>query len=173
MRRTKKIFIFLGVAVVLFFGLGFMDDFFMGNLLSGVVVRVFGDSMDWRSHRMMGWRGIDCGTVKIGTDPAAATDCALQAQSQGKAFRVRYNIQGIDSDVAGGIVRTTSGELYALSFDGDPSGGGRTSLVRQHSAKFACPQPYHLWVNPKGRVNCFQPQLSTSKDIMSPSFESY
>lgn len=170
MSRTKKIFIFLG----LFFALGLVDTVFMGNLLSSLVVRVLGDSMDWRSRRMMGWRGIDCGTVKIGADPHAATDCALKAQSQGKAFRVRYNIQGFDSDVAGGVVRTPSGELYGLSFDGEPSGGGGgTSLVLQRSTKFACPQPYHLWVNPKGRVNCFQQQLSPPKDIMSPNLEPY
>ena len=143
------------------------------NFASTVVVRVFGDSMDWHSRRLMGWRGIDCGTVKIGADPRPATDCALKAQSDGKSFRVRYNVLGIDSDVAGGIVRTPAGELYGLSFDGDPSGQGGTSLVRQRSIRFACPQPYHLWVNRKGRINCFQQQLSAPKDLMSPNFEPY
>ena len=168
MRRKKKIFIFLGLVVVLFLSLSLVD-----NLVSAPVLWVFGDSMDWRSRQMMGWHGIDCGTVKIGADPRAATDCVLKAQSQDKPFRVRYNILGFDSAVAGGIVRTPSGELFAFSFDGDPSGQGGTSLVRQRSAQSPCPQPYHLWVNPKGRVNCFQQQLSPPKDIMSPNFEPY
>jgi hypothetical protein len=121
----------------------------------------------------MGRHGIDCGTVGIKVDPREATDCALKAQREGRPFRVRYNIRGIDSAVAGGVVRTPSGELYALSFVGNTSGTGATSLLEQYSSKSPCPQPYHLWVNSKGRINCFQPDLSYPTDIMSPNREPY
>ena len=134
----KRVLILVVIAVVLFFGFGAVS-----NLVSASLVPIVGDSMDWESTRLMGRHGIDCGRVRVGGDSKAATDCTLKAL-------------GYDSAVAGGIVRTPSGELYGLSFDGDPSGQGGISLFRQHVEKIRCPQPTHLWVNPKGRINCFQ-----------------
>jgi hypothetical protein len=132
-----------------------------------------GDRMEQESGLLMGNQGIDCGRVKVSGNPRSATECALKAQAAGKPFRVRYDIMGIDSAVAGGIVRTPSGQLYALSFDGDPAGQGGTSDSRQFLAKSQCPQPVHLWVNPKGRINCFQQQLSAPRSVMSPNAEPY
>ena len=129
--------------------------------------------MDWRSRWLMGVSGIDCGEVEVNGDPAVKTACALNAQSQGKPFRIRYNIQGIDAAVAGGIVRTPSGDLFAISFDGNPHGAGYTSLLAQRSNQSLCPKPYHLWVNPKGRVNCFQQKLSYPQNLSSPNLEPY
>jgi hypothetical protein len=166
--RKKRILIVVVFVVILFFSLGPID-----GLVSGPIVRVFGDSMDWRSRRLMGLGGADCGRVRINGDPKVATDCALKAQSEGRPFRVRYDIRGYDAEVAGGIVRTPSGELYALSFDGNIHGGGATSLLAQRSTQSPCPKPTHLWVNPKGRINCFQQELSYPKDLMSPNMEPY
>lgn len=166
--RKQKIWIFIGLVVILFFSLGFID-----HALSAPVIRVMGDSMDWRSRWLMGLHGIDCGRVRVNGDPKAATDCALKAQRDGKPFRVRYDLMGFDSAVAGGIVRTPSGALYALSFDSNPSGSGEISLLEQSSNKDACPQPYRLWVNAKGRVNCFQQALSYPQNITSPNMEPY
>jgi hypothetical protein len=129
--------------------------------------------MDWRSRWLMGSHGIDCGQVKVNGDPKMATACALKAESEGRPFRVRYDIMGYDSAVAAGIVRTPTGELFALSFDGNPHGAGYTSLLAQRSSKSSCPQPHHLWVNSKGRVNCFQQQLSYPKSLTSPNMEPY
>ena len=164
----KRLLILTAVAVVLFLVLGAVN-----NLPSTLLVPAVGDCMEWQSRRLMGRHGIDCGRVRVRSDPKAATDCALNAQAQGKPFRVRYDILGFDSAVAGGIVRTPSGQLYGLSFDGDPSGQGGTSLFRQRVDKTPCPQPIHLWVNPKGRINCFQQQLSQPANLMSPNFEPY
>jgi len=166
--RKKKLLIGLAIAIVLLFSLGFGQ-----NLVSDPVIRMIGDSMDWRSRWLMGRGGIDCGRVKVNADTKVATDCALKAQSAGKPFRVRYDILGYDSEVAGGIVRTPAGKLYALSFDGNPAGAGKTSLLGQRSTKSSCPTPYHLWINPKGRINCFQQQLSYPKNLMSPNVEPY
>lgn len=159
--------IILGAALMLLL-LSFVD-----NIVGIPVIWAFGDAMDWRSRWLMGLRGIDCGRVTIGADPKAATDCALKAQQEGRPFRVRYDVRGYDSAVAGGIVRTPSGEVYALSFIGNPSGSGGTSLLRQRCSKSPCPQPTHLWVNPKGRINCFQQQLSYPRNVMSPNLEPY
>lgn len=168
MLRRKTLLIGLGVSIPLLLSLGYVD-----NLVSDPVIRMFGDSMDWRSRWLVGRHGIDCGRVKVNGNPANATDCALKAQAAGEPFRVRYDILGYDSEVAGGIVRTPGGKLYALSFDGNPAGAGRTSVLRQRSTKSSCPAPYHLWVNPKGRINCFQQQLSYPKNLTSPNVEAY
>ena len=166
--RKKKTWACLGVAIVVLFSLPVFD-----HLMSEPMIRIFGDSMDWRSRCLMGLRGIDCGRVKLNGDPKAATACALKAQTEGKPFRVRYDIWGYDSAVAAGVARTPSGEVYAISYDGDPSGQGGSSLLTQRSGKSPCPKPYRLWVNPKGRVNCFQKQLSYPKSLMSPNSEPY
>jgi hypothetical protein len=143
------------------------------NRISALLLPIIGDSMDRQSKRLMGRRGVDCGRVKVGSDPKGATDCALNAHVGGNPFRVRYDIMGYDSAVSGGIVRSPDGRLYALSFDGDPSGQGGTSLFREHVSTTACPQPTHLWVNPKGRINCFQQQLSPPAAITAPNYEPY
>jgi hypothetical protein len=166
--RKKRLWICLGIAAAAVLSSPFLDQ-----PISGPVIRFFGDSMDWRSRWLMGSNGIDCGRVKVDGDPQTATICVLKAESEGKPFRVRYDVMGYDAAVAGRVVRTPSGELYALSFDGNPHGAGYTSLLAQRSSKSLCPRPYHLWVNSKGRINCFQQQLSYPKNLSSPNMEPY
>jgi hypothetical protein len=165
----KKWLALIVVAVVLLLFLGPP----VSNFLNVKLVPAIGDAMEWRSRWLAGRHGVDCGRVRIGGDPRAATACALQAQAEGKPFRVRYDIMGIDSAVAGGVVRTPDGRLYGLSFDGNPTGAGGTSLFRQRVSQLPCPSPPRLWVNPKGRVNCFQQQLSQPDGITAPNIEPY
>jgi hypothetical protein len=160
----------LGIIVSLVVCLALLLADSMG--LAAPLALATGDAMDWKSHYLAGVRSVNCGRVKVRGDPSAATQCALQADTKAQLFRVIYNIQGFDSFVAGGIVRTPSGRLLALSYDGCASGCG-FSFLQQRVQVAPCPQPYHLYVNPKGRINCFQPQLSYPKDIMSPNFEPY
>ena len=129
--------------------------------------------MDWKGGWLAGRQGINCGRVEVHGDPTAATACAIKAQAEGKPFRVVYNIMGYDSPVAGGIVRTPDGEVYGLSFNGDSSGSSGLALFGQRVSKAPCPKPIHLWVNPKGRVNCFQQQLSPPAGITAPNVEPY
>jgi hypothetical protein len=166
MRWKLLIFAVIGIALFLLLGAA-------NNLISESLIPIVGDAMDWRSRWLIGSHGIDCGRVEVQGDPKAATACALKAQSEGRPFRVRYDIMGYDSAVAGGIVRASTGQIYGLSFVGDPSGQGGISLFRQRVNKTPCPQPTHLWVNPKGRINCFQQQLSPPAGLMSPNFEPY
>ncbi len=166
--RRKRVVIYLCIAVVALLFLPILI-----NSVSEPVTRTFGDTMDWRSHWLMGRNGVDCGRVRVHGDPKMATDCALKADNEAKPFRVRYDILGYDSAVSGGIVRTPSGELYALSFDGDPNAAGGISLLSQRTSKSPCPKPYRLWVNPKGRINCFQQQLSYPENLSSPNLEPY
>jgi hypothetical protein len=167
-KRWRRIILWIFVSVLVCFALIFVDSMGMTYPLTLVT----GDAMDWRSHYLAGLRGVDCGRVKFRGDASLATRCALQANTEAKPFRVMYDIQGFDSGVAGGIVRTPSGRMLALSYDSCPSGCG-FSLLQQRVHVAPCPQPYHLYVNPKGRINCFQAQPSSSRDIMSPNLEPY
>src|SRR5579864_6433683 len=144
-----------------------------GDAIGTAVTRLTGDSMDWHARWLAGLHWINCGRVKVHGDPTAATTCALKANAEGRPFRVVYNIIGYDALVAGGVVRSPAGEVYGLSFDGDPYGGGGVSLLHQRLDKSPCPKPVHLWVNPKGRINCFPQQVAQPHDIMSPNFEPY
>lgn len=129
------------------------------------------DLLEKQSKRLAGPNAIDCGRVPIRGNPKAATDCALAAQEAKKPFRVLYDLQGIDSGVAVAIVRTDIGTVGALMYDSDPMGGGS----RAHEVVYPkrCPEPVHLWVNPSGRINCFQKESSPPRDAMSPNAEPY
>lgn len=165
-RITRSVLLFGGLFVLAITVLGFIPI-----SLSDAFVSKHGDAMDWRSRWLAGSHCINCGRVRIGQNQA--TKCGLEANAEGRPFRVRYDIQGWDSPVAGGLIRTGDEHLYALSFDGDPSGGGRTSLWRQTVDVASCPEPTRLYVNPKGRLNCFQAALSYPRGITSANMEPY
>jgi hypothetical protein len=130
------------------------------------------DAMEQGSRKLAGPGAINCGRVGVNEDPKTATDCALAAFHAGKPFRVRYDLQGIDSDVAAGLSRAKSGKLYGMFFDGDPMGGGGVSKNRQRFITTLCPNPVHVWVTRDGRLNCFPPSKSKG-NIMSPTFSPY
>ena len=129
------------------------------------------DLLEVRVLEIAGKTAIDCGTVKVHASPKIATDCALAANTAGKPFHVRYAIMGIDSQVAIAIVRAPSGKVSALMYDSDISGHGGRGAESVNIKP--CPEPLHLWVNPAGRINCFQQQSSPPKDAMSPNSEPY
>ena len=134
--------------------------------LTLLLARATGDRMDWESLFLAGFRSVNCGRVGIHGGASVATQCALQADAEGKSFRVVYEIQGYDSIVAGAVVRTHSGRLLFLSYDG-------MSFLRQRIGVTPCPQPYRLYVNPLGRLNCFQENLFHPQNIASPNMEPY
>ena len=111
------------------------------------------DLLEKRSLQLAGLNAVDCGRVVLRAEPKQATDCALAANKAGKPFRVRYDMQGIDSSVAVAFVRLPGGTVQALSYDSDPSGGGgRLGGVIYVSQ---CPVPIHLFTTPKGNLTCF------------------
>jgi hypothetical protein len=129
------------------------------------------DLLELQSKNLAGPEAVDCGRVPVGGDPKVATECALAAQRAGKPFRVRYDIRGIDSFIAVAIVRTPIGTVGTLQHDSDPMGGG--GRAHEVVSPKRCPEPVHLWVNPNGRINCFQKESSPPKDVMSPNAEPY
>ena len=131
------------------------------------------DAMDRRSMEIAGPLAVQCGRVGIWGNPQRATDCVLRANKEGKEFRVRYDLLGIDSSVAAGLVRSPNGSVYGIEFDGDPQGGGGTHQLRQRVGVFPCPRPVVLRVTAAGRVTCFGPAPGGRGNIMSPTFAAY
>jgi hypothetical protein len=131
------------------------------------------DAMEEGSRKLAGPKAIDCGRVGIHQDPKLATDCALSAFKAGKPFRVRYDLQGIDSSVAAGLIRTPDGKLYGMVFDsvGMTKSGSPNEKLR-YFITTACPKPVHVWVTESGRLNCFPPSKSKG-NLMSPTFSPY
>jgi hypothetical protein len=127
--------------------------------------------LDSESRRLAGPHAIDCGRVSLNGNPEAATKCALLAQKAGKPFRVRYDLQGIDSEVALAIIRSPVGTVCRLLYDSDPSGGGRRGGGVVLSRK--CPDPGHLWVDSGGRIDCLQKESSPPAIVMCPNADPY
>jgi hypothetical protein len=121
------------------------------------------DRLERESKNLAGPSAIDCGRVEISGNPKTATDCALAAQKAGKPFRVRYDLHGVDSEVAVAIVRTPAGIVSTLSYD---------SLGVLVFPK-PCPVPVQFSVTRSGRINCFPPDPSKHPDAMSPTAELY
>lgn|SRR6266850_4329885 len=106
--KRRRIFRIAGVLLLLICIL-FLDS--MG--FSILLVPITGDVMDWRRHYLAGLFSTNCGRVRVREDARKATKCALKSNSEGRPFRVVYDIQGIDSTVAGGIARKSDGTLLA------------------------------------------------------------
>lgn len=157
--KHKWVLIAIPISVIVFL----LADFAQ---ITRPLSRLIGDRMDWESQFLAGLGSVNCGRVRINGDASPATQCALYANGEAKPFRVVYEIQGYDSSVAGAVVRTPSGRMLFLSYDG-------MSFLRQRIDITPCPQPYHLYVNPLGRLNCFHEELTYSQNIASPNMEPY
>ena len=59
----------------------------------------------------------NCGRVAIGGSRVQSDNCVLQAFAAGEAFFVRYDKQGIDSNVAEGLVLSHEKSLAIIHFD--------------------------------------------------------
>jgi hypothetical protein len=142
---------------------------FLGCLVH--VAALSTDAMEKGSRELAGPHSIDCGRVGIHEDPKAATDCALSAFKAGKPFRVRYDLQGIDSDVSAGMLRASTGKVYGVVFDSAGMSNGPKEKPRYFIAT-PCPKPVHIFVTKSGRLNCFPPS-KTDGNLMSPTFSPY
>lgn len=77
----------------------------------------FGDRLDRTSRSLAGWRAVDCGHTRLRGDANPAIDCALYAFREHRAFRVRFDLQGINSSPSQGVVFTPAGEVVELFYD--------------------------------------------------------
>jgi hypothetical protein len=94
-----------------------------------------GDALDRAIRRKVGYAQ-DCGTVPVGGNPAAADACSVSAFKAKRAFRVRYEDMGSDSQRSVAIAGTTHGDIYFFDYDSDPSGGSNIGeAVYEHQCK--------------------------------------
>jgi hypothetical protein len=131
--------------------------------------------MDQHLRELAGPEAVDCGRVRVRESPDRATQCAFKAQ---KPFYVRYDIQGIDSAVAGGLAAATVEKVYAVEFDsmGWASNGlPKTSKLSSdhHLITTPCPKPVKLLKTGSGRLTCFPPDPNSKPNIMSPNAEPF
>jgi len=125
-----------------------------------------------------GFPAIDCGEVEIRHDPSAATDCAFKAFDEKKAFYVRYDVQGIDSRVAGALVGDGKGQVYGVEYDSygwSDEGIKKPSVLSKdrHLIITPCPAPIKLTKTKSGRLTCFPPSREYEHNLMSPNAEAY
>lgn len=73
---------------------------------------------------LAGANATDCGTAKVGSDPASVNACMRANLGSTTPFRAIYQLQGTDSDYAQGVAQDPSGAVFWLGRDSNPCGGG-------------------------------------------------
>jgi hypothetical protein len=137
------------------------------------ILRKYGDGMERKLKNISGSTAVDCGTVSIEDNPQNASQCVMDAFSSHKPSRVRYDIRGIDTALAGGLAQGRNGRIYALSFMGNPHGGGRTLLFAQQVEVVSCPSPPAMRLTSSGRVTCFPPSERKPQNLSDAQMEPY
>src|SRR6266446_4649047 len=89
---------------------GFLSWWYYVDLLALKVTvtrqyeRWAGDAMDHQLRRLALWKAVNCGRVRVHDDPEPASDCGLTMIESKRSFYVRYDVQGLDSAGAAGLV---------------------------------------------------------------------
>jgi hypothetical protein len=101
------------------------------------------DAVQQKLMEVAGSGATDCGRFPVQTADAqmkAASDCAVQAAQNKKAFYVGYDMPGMTVAVAG----DNGGKLYAVQ-------------VQERGTVTSEPCPSEIRIAPSGRVTCFAP----------------
>ena len=154
LRRTALGTLFLLASVFLFL---WITATFGYSIQTHLISPIFGDPIERTTRRLAGRDAVDCGRVDIHGDSTSATRCSLDAQSEGRSFRVIYNRQGTDSTIADAFIRTLDGRLYRIGYDSRPQGRG-FSLLRQRTYSAPCLASENFVVDPRGRLYCHFPK---------------
>jgi hypothetical protein len=129
---------------------------------------------------LSGRRGpaLNCGWVEIDQSPDSASDCALSAYAHKSPFYVRYNLQGIDSQVSAGLAGDAEGKVYFVEYDSmgwETDGIAKEAKVTDgnHIYTEPCPSPISLKKTRTGRLTCAKSDPNAAHNIMSPNFGPY
>ena len=68
----------------------------------------------------------DCGSISLLGNREPAIACAKDSHSSGKAYRVAFQLQAIDSSMWQGAARDEHGKLWVAFYDSDSSGSSPT-----------------------------------------------
>jgi hypothetical protein len=116
--------------------------------------------LDSRIRTIAGPHADDCGHVRAKESSNKATACALLAFKHHKAFYVRYDESGFDSEVAEAVAGDSRGNVYSVSFDSmgiNPAWmpPGVTMPDGYHTKVVPCSQPVRLRKTQEGKLTCF------------------
>ena len=125
-----------------------------------------------------GGSALNCGSVGIRQNPDSASDCALSAFAHRSPFYVRYNLQGIDSEVSAGLAGDAAGNVYFVEYDSmgwETDGLSKEAKVTdgKHIYMEPCSNPVTLRKTRTGRLTCAKGDPNASRNIMSPTFDPY
>jgi hypothetical protein len=103
---------------------------------------------------------VNCGHVHVLESSKQASSCVLEEFRRGHAFFVRYDLPGVDSEVAAGLAGN-SNHLSEFEYDsfGISREGWRGSPRFQFDDRLVsvdCPSPTKLRRMKSGRVSCFE-----------------
>jgi hypothetical protein len=116
--------------------------------------RVFNDAL--RATAGEGAR--NCGHVTAAQNPTKASRCVLDRLAQKRAFLVRYDLQGIDSEVAigyagnGTSIRTYLFDSFGTSPEGQPA--NLKSEFGSRLVSLPCSTTVKPHLGPSGRISC-------------------
>jgi hypothetical protein len=137
----------------------------LGILSAGTVEvgcsRQTGDKMAQRHlSDIAGKEAADCGHVGLHQSPGAANDCAIAAWKIHHAFFVRYDVQGLDSELVVGLASGNSGDVFSVKYDstGWETHGLRSGvkvLDNSHILVTPCPSPIKLFASDGGYLSCY------------------
>jgi len=122
--------------------------------------RPTGDELASRHlRRIAGDRATDCGHVGLHQSPATVNDCTLAAWKANRSFVVRYDVQGIDSELVVGLASNGNGEISSVKYDsmGWSTDGLRGEKVTEdnHILLTPCPRPTKLFASKSGYLSCY------------------
>jgi hypothetical protein len=127
--------------------------------------RADSEVMDQRLRTLAWTNAVACGHVRVKGNPANATKCVMQAFRHRQPFIVRYDLAGIDSDIAGGLAGDGSGNVYGVEFDGIGMTvelkDGETMPDGSHTIVMPCPKPVKIRANKRGRATCFRKEIGS------------
>lgn len=99
---------------------------------------VTGDRMDWMIQRLSERGARNCGHVSANGDAREASTCVASAFRDRNAFRVRYDLVGVDAGPTVSLVGSSDGHFYKLTFLSHPVGG---SIFGGDVALSRCQEP--------------------------------
>jgi hypothetical protein len=108
-----------------------------------------GDAVQQKMQELAGSGATDCGRVKSQSpdEVKPASDCALEAAKNKRAFYVAYDLPGMTVGTAG----NSEGKLFGVQMEQPEGGQPATAEVR------SMPCPAELRVAQSGRVTCSTP----------------
>lgn len=109
------------------------------------------DPLEAKLAELAGSQAVDCGRVAIKGNSQSVTTCVLDSFHSKKPFRVRYDLQGIDSSIAMGLV-FSKGTLVEFWYDSYSGAGSHPD--DKHFWLWTCPRPYAVHVNKRGEAVC-------------------